>query len=88
MCSSDLAVLRIIFIIVGGATGLYGIMIGAAALLVSLASMTDYNIPFLAPFSTYNKELLRDSLVRISMEKLGKNIFDINVIKLRKKKHQ
>ena len=80
--------LRIIFIIVGGATGLYGIMIGAAALLVSLASMTDYNIPFLAPFSPYNKELLRDSLVRISMEKLGKNIFDINVIKVRKKKHQ
>ena len=92
LVSSDLyqpiAVLRIIFIIVGGATGLYGIMIGAAALLVSLASMTDYNIPFLAPFSPYNKELLRDSLVRISMEKLGKNIFDINVIKLRKKKHQ
>ena len=92
LVSSDLyqpiAVLRIIFIIVGGATGLYGIMIGAAALLVSLASMTDYNIPFLAPFSPYNKELLRDSLVRISMEKLGKNIFDINVIKVRKKKHQ
>lgn len=89
LVSSDLyqpiAVLRIVFIIVGGATGLYGIMIGAAALVVSLASMTDYNIPFLAPFSPYNKELMRDSIVRISMEKLGKNIFDINAIKLKKK---
>lgn len=91
LVSSDLyqpiAVLRIVFIVVGGATGLYGLMIGAAALIVSLASMTDYNIPFLAPFSPYNKDLMRDSLVRISMEKLGKNIFDINVIKLKKKKH-
>ena len=90
LVSSDLyqpiAVLRIVFIIIGGLTGLYGIMIGAAALLVSLASMTDYSVPFLAPFSPYRKHLLRDSLVRISMEKLGKNIFDINSIKLKTKK--
>lgn len=90
LVSSDLyqpiSVLRIVFIVVGGATGLYGIMIGAAALIISLASMTDYNISFLSPFSPFNKNLLRDSIVRISMEKLGKNIFDINSIKLRKKK--
>lgn len=87
LVSSDLyqpiAILRIVFIIVGGFAGLYGIMIGAAALLIGLASVTDYNVPFLAPFSPYNKKLMRDSLVRISMAKLGKNIFDINATKLR-----
>ncbi|MBQ8183594.1 MAG: spore germination protein [Clostridia bacterium] len=89
LVSSDLyqpiSVLRIIFIVIGGATGLYGIMIGAAALVISLASMTDYGIPFLAPVSPFKKEMLRDSLVRISMEKLGKNIFDINKLKFKNK---
>lgn len=87
LVSSDLyqpiSVLRIVFIIIGGLSGLYGIMIGAAALLIGLASMTDYGVPFLAPVSPYRKNLLRDSLVRISMEKLGKNIFDINSLKLK-----
>lgn len=91
LVSSDLyqpiAVLRIVFIIVGGASGLYGIMIGAAALVISLASMTDYAVPFLAPVSPFNKNMLRDSLVRISMEKLGKNIFDINVLRIKSKRN-
>ncbi len=75
-----IAVLRIVFILIGGATGLYGIMIGAAALIISLASMTDYSVPFLSPITPFEKSLLRDSLVRISMEKLGKNIFDIKSV--------
>jgi spore germination protein KA len=74
-------VLRIVFILIGGATGLYGIMIGAAALVISLASMTDYAVPFLSPITPFEKTLLRDSIVRISMEKLGKNIFDINSVR-------
>ena len=69
------------FILIGGATGLYGIMIGAAAMVISLASMTDYGVPFLSPITPFEKSLLRDSLVRISMEKLGKNIFDINSVR-------
>ncbi len=92
LVSSDLyqsiAVLRIIFILIGGMSGLYGMMIGAAALIIVLASMTDYGVPFLAPFSPYRKNLLRDSLVRISMEKLGKNIFDINSLKLKQKNQE
>ena len=76
-----IAVLRIVFILIGGATGLYGIMIGAAAMVISLASMTDYGVPFLSPITPFEKSLLRDSLVRISMEKLGKNIFDINSVR-------
>lgn len=81
-----IAVLRIIFIIVGGYSGLYGIMIGAAALLISLAAMTDYGVPFLAPATPYNKSLWRDSVYRASMEKLGKKVFDINGLKLKSKK--
>ncbi len=88
LVSSDvyqpIAVLRIIFIIIGGSTGLYGIMIGAAALVISLASMTDYGVPFLAPFTPYNKAVWRDSLFRRDMTKMGKRIFDINKLNQRK----
>lgn len=92
LVSSDLyqpiAVLRIIFILVGGVSGLYGIMIGAAALLINLSSMTDYGIPFLAPATPYNKSLWRDSIFRLSMEKLGNKIFDINGFKQRADKER
>lgn len=78
-----IALLRIVFIIVGGASGLYGIMIGASALVINLASITDYNVPFLAPFTPYKRQLLRDSFVRVSMDKLGRNIFDIRGLKMK-----
>lgn len=89
LVSSDLyqpiAVLRIVFIIIGGFTGLYGIMIGAAALTVNLTSMTDYGIPFTSPVAPYNKSLFRDSFFRLGMEKLGKKVFDINGLKMNKR---
>ncbi len=85
LVSSDLyqpiAVLRIAFIIIGGFSGLYGIMIGAATLMINLASMNDYGVPFLSPVTPFNKALLRDSIIRLSMDKLGKNIFDVNKVK-------
>ena len=85
LVSSDLyqpiSVLRIVFILVGGISGLYGVMIGAAALLINLASMTDYGVPFLAPAAPYNKTLWRDSVYRLSMESLGSKVFDINGFK-------
>jgi spore germination protein KA len=87
LVSSDLyqpiAVLRIAFIILGGAAGLYGIIIGASALIISLASMTDYGVPFLSPISPFRRRFLRDSIVRTGTEKLGKRIFDINRLKIR-----
>lgn len=87
LVSSDLyqpiAVLRIVFIILGGGAGLYGIIIGAAALIISLSSMTDYGVPFLSPVSPFRKVFLRDSLIRADTEKLGKRIFDINRLKQR-----
>ena len=79
-----IAVLRIIFILVGGSAGLYGIMIGAAALTISLTAMTDYGVPFLAPFTPYNKSMWRDSLFRRGMENMGKRIFDVNGLKMNK----
>lgn len=86
LVSSDLyqpiAVLRIIFILVGGNTGLYGIMIGAAALAINIASMTNFGVPFLAPTVPFNKTFWRDVIIRRNMVKLQEKVFDINGIRM------
>ncbi len=76
-----IAVLRIVFIIVGGVSGFFGIMVGVAILIINLSSITDYGVYFLSPLTPFNKSLFRDTITRLSMEKLGKNIFDINRLK-------
>ncbi|MBO7179377.1 MAG: spore germination protein [Clostridia bacterium] len=76
-----IAVLRIAFIIIGGTSGFFGIMVGVAILIINLSSITDYGVYFLSPLAPYNKSLFRDTVTRLSMEKLGKNIFDINKLK-------
>ena len=86
LVSSDLyqpiALLRIAFILIGGFSGLYGVVIGGAALIISLASMTDYGVPFLAPVTPLKKAYLRDSVVRFATKKLGEDIFRIKSLKI------
>ena len=73
-----IAVLRIAFIIIGGTSGFFGIMVGVAILIVNLSSIENFGVYFLSPLAPFNKSLFRDTITRLSMEKLGKNIFDIN----------
>ena len=86
LVSSDLyqpiALLRIVFILIGGFSGLYGVVIGGAVLVLSLASMTDYGIPFLSPVTPLKKAYLRDSLVRFATKKLGEDIFKVDSLKI------
>ena len=72
------AVLRIGFIAVSGLTGLYGLMLGAAFLIMSLASMNDYGISFLSPLAPYDRSLWRDTFSRAGVTSLEKRIFNIN----------
>lgn len=76
-----IAVLRILFIIIGGTSGLFGIMVGVSVLIVNLASIENFGVYFLSPLAPYNNSLFRDTITRLSMDKLGKNIFDINKLK-------
>ena len=75
-----IAVLRIAFIIIGGTSGFFGIMVGVAILIVNLSSVENFGVYLLSPLAPYNKSLFRDTITRLSMEKLGKNIFDINKV--------
>ena len=68
----SVAVLRFAFIIIGGLGGLYGIMMGFAAVLVNAAAINPYGIPFTSPLSPTKIGAWRDLVVRQSWRKMGK----------------
>lgn len=67
-----IAVLRLVFIVVGGTMYLMGLMLVFAAVLVNLCSINPYGIPFSAPLSPFRFRSLRDVLVRQNWKKLSK----------------
>ncbi len=68
----SVAVLRFAFIIIGGLGGLYGIMMGFAAVLVNAAAINPYGVPFTSPLSPTKIGAWRDLVVRQSWRKMGK----------------
>lgn len=72
-----IAILRFAFIILGGSLGLYGVMLGACLLLVSIAAMNIQSIPFLAPISPFSIKAMRDVFVRDTWTRLWKGTFTV-----------
>lgn len=66
------AVMRFLFILAGGTTGLYGIFAGIGLLLADLCSSAPYDVPFSAPFSPFSVKAQSDALFRAGWKKLGK----------------
>ena len=55
---------RFPMLILAGFLGYFGIMIGLIMLLVRLASMTSFGVPYLSPLAPTNQGDLSDTLVR------------------------
>lgn len=75
------SVLRMVFIIVGGMAGLYGIMLGFGIVAVNLCSVSSFGVPFTSPISPFDRYASRDSLLFAGWKKVGKRF--IQVQKLR-----
>ncbi|MDP4146218.1 MAG: spore germination protein [Bacillota bacterium] len=58
------AILRMIFLILAGALGIFGVGIGLLALLVHIVSLRSFGTPYLAPLAPLSLEDLKDTLVR------------------------
>ncbi len=58
------SILRLIFIIIGGILGAYGITIGLIFVLVHLTSLRSFGIPYFAPFAPFVASDLKDSIIR------------------------
>ncbi len=76
------SVLRFVFMLIGGLTGFYGIVIGFGVLLMNLSAMESFGTPFLSPLAPLQMGAIsRDSLFRMSWKRLGKREFEIGKLK-------
>lgn len=66
------AILRFVFIIVGGTMGTWGIMLLFSAILVNICSKNNFGVPFTAPLSPFSMFGMRDVVVRMGWKILGK----------------
>lgn len=66
------ALLRFSFIIVGGFSGLYGIMLCFAVVLINASAINPYGVPFTSPISPTKPGALRDLVFRGEWTRLGK----------------
>ena len=65
-----MAVLRLIFILVGGIWGVWGVLAGFTFLLFELCGKTSFSVPFLAPVAPFRLSAMRDVLVRAGWKRL------------------
>ncbi len=75
------SILRLIFIILGGTMGLYGIMLGFSFVLCDICSMNSFGIPYTAPFSPYDSYPLRDTVLFAGWKKVGRRNFVIQKLR-------
>ncbi len=72
-----ISLLRFVFIILGGTTGLYGLVIGLGALIINMCSLEQYGSAYLAPLIPFNKSLFRDTFLRTEKAINSKQLFNI-----------
>lgn len=77
----SIAVLRFAFIVLGGALGLYGVLLGALLLLCSVCSVELTSIPITAPLTPFSLRAMRDVIIRADWRTLYKRLFRVqNVV--------
>ena len=65
------AVLKFVFIIVGGTWGLYGIALTLMVLAVNLCALMSEGVPMMAPLAPFSAFSMRDTAFRQTWRKLG-----------------
>lgn len=68
----SISILRIIFILLGGYTGIYGVILGVCTLCVNITAINPYGVPYSSPISPLNKKSLGDVFYREDWKKLLK----------------
>ncbi len=61
---------RLISLLLGGLFGLYGIACGISILVAHFASLRSFGVPYLYPIAPYDKEGIKDFIIRFPIEKL------------------
>ena len=62
--SDTVSIMRLLYVILAGALGLFGIMIGIAGFLTHLVSLRSFGVPYLSPVAPTNMKDMKDVFVR------------------------
>ena len=77
----SISVLRIIFILLGGFTGIYGVVLGASALCVNITALSPYGVPYSSPIAPLSKNSAGDMFARAPWRRLLKHRFNIKELR-------
>lgn len=70
---------RFIFIIAASFLGLVGVAIAMMIFIIKLASLENFNVSYLSPFSPFNLAAQKDAIIRFSLPKIFKRPSYINI---------
>lgn len=68
-----IAILRLIFILVGGTMGMWGVMLLLCIVALNICSKNSFGVPFLAPIAPFSLFGMRDVAIRASWKFLSKH---------------
>ena len=71
------AILRFLFILLGGTMGLYGVMLGFSVIVADLCSINSFGVPFMSPISPFDPFASRDTIIFSGWKKAGKRFIRI-----------
>lgn len=66
-----ITVYRIVFLILGTISGLYGITLGLVFLVSNLVSTKSFGVPFMWPIAPYNKEGMKDFIIKYPLQEMN-----------------
>lgn len=69
-----IAILRFVFILVGGFMGVWGIMLLFSVVLINICAKNNFGVPFSAPISPFSLFGMRDVAVRAGWKTLSKKL--------------
>lgn len=73
----SIALLKFLFIIIGGSLGLFGISLGFAIVLMNICAVNTFGIPYSSPISPISFAAMRDVVYREGWKKLGKKVLRV-----------
>lgn len=75
------AVLRFIFIAVGGLFGMYGIFTVFGFVIANLCSVNPYGVPYMSPASPFDSRVQRDSIIFSGIKKISEKKIKVQNLK-------
>ena len=77
----SVAVLRLVFIVIAGFTGVYGLVLFGSALFVNICSLSSLGVPYTAPVTPFTPSSFGDTIVRKSWRQLASRKVNIKGLK-------